>query len=119
MRCTTVIAVAIVTLGTGTARAQTQEWSAIWKITNGQCGEGIAATVSEHPGLLVVQSKGNNRGINPYTREVRLAADGSGTLDFRSDTFGDMKTTVAAGKGVREIRQVQVKGICAWRLVLP
>ena len=106
-------------LGTGTARAQTQEWPAIWNITNGQCGEGIPVTVSEHPGLLVVQSKGNNRGINPYTREVGLAADGSGTLDFRSDTFGDMKMTVAAGKGVREIRQVQVKGICAWRLVLP
>jgi len=117
MRCATMIAVVVVMCGAGTAQAQ--EWPAIWKLTNGQCGDGIAVTVSERPGVLVVQSKGNNRGINPSNREIKLAADGSGTLDFRSDTFGDMKITVAGGKGVREIRQAQVKGICAWRLVPP
>jgi hypothetical protein len=97
-----------------TVRAEGQGWTGVWKIKSGPCPEGAVATLTERPGVLTIQGRSGNE---PYTREVRLAADGSGTLEFFSALFGAIKLTVAAGQGKRAISQgQQSRGMCEWTL---
>jgi hypothetical protein len=96
------------------AHAEGQGWTGVWKIKSGPCPEGAVVTLTERPGVLTIQGKSGN---DPYTREVRLAADGSGTLEFISPYFGAIKMTVAAGQGKRAISQgQQSRGNCEWTL---
>ncbi|MEI7871498.1 MAG: hypothetical protein WCK95_05235 [Alphaproteobacteria bacterium] len=109
-------------LQSATSQAQTPaaEWAGVWKLKDGEgCGDGIAIKVAERPGLMTVLFEGNNRGIRPSTREVPLAADGSGKAEFRSETFGAMTLEAPAGKGKRVLLLTQLHSpinrlACRW-----
>jgi len=99
------------------AQAPGAQWDARYSTHSGTCRDGLRVHVTELPGLLKVHSEGDSSGsIKPFTWDVKLEADGSGTRELKSAEFGDLLLTVPAGKGKRPFMHKQAKGNCVWRV---
>jgi hypothetical protein len=95
------------------AQTPAAEWSSVAKITNGTCGEGSVAHITERPGNMRLRLVYRN-GQQYAEFDVALAADGSGKAEFTGAAGAATKLDVSSGAGKRPMKTSQVIGICQW-----
>jgi hypothetical protein len=87
------------------------EWSGVAKQTNGNCGDGALAHVTESTGKMNVRFFINGKQTSEVT--VPLKPDGSGTASWKGQ-LGRQTIEVQPGTGKRTMKSAQLDGTCAW-----
>lgn len=88
------------------------KWTSTAKVTNGNCGEGAIAEITETPGKMHIKTTFKGSTLTDF--DVVLKPDGSGRADTKGAN-GRMIFEIPAGTGKRGMKNSQVDGTCQWQ----
>jgi hypothetical protein len=93
--------------------ASAEQWTAKAKIVVGNCSDGAVATVNEEGNVMALLFA--IPGGKQYADvKLNLSPDGSGKTVFLGAMDTHTSLEISAGKGKRQLKTAQTKGVCQW-----